>query len=240
MRSTFPLTLASRHTALLLRRMLRFCLLTVAHILAVRAQLLVSAHDITKAHALSLQRWPSVAAAGGATKARMCPNGWGDRVLSMLAFATLQHLDGATQLLLYWPENERVGGAFTAVNNYSRVKHHFVLHHRMRITTDWNSFVEEPAFWYNYDGPRSQDLLPSALGRTFNRSIVDVRRAYAHVCTHLMRPSATLRRILLRLPENFTGLHVRRGDKVRHSTQPRSPTPTSHILPVWCRQLNCS
>jgi len=181
-----------------------------------RSRTVDSDPDVIKARALSLERWPSAAVAG-AVKARLCPNGWGDRMLSMLAFATIWHLDGASRLLLFWPENERTGPAFAAANNFSRVQHHFVLQRGIRITADWHTFVHEPAFWYEHDGAKSQDLFPSTISRTFNRPLPQVQRAYAHIRTRLVKPSDSLSRVLQRLPVDFIGLHLRRGDKVRRS-----------------------
>eukprot|EP00966_Prymnesium_polylepis_P224981 5203681-Prymnesium_polylepis.1 len=147
----------------------------------------------------------------------------------MLAFATIWHLDGASRLLLFWPENERTGPAFAAANNFSRVQHHFVLQRGIRITADWHTFVHEPAFWYEHDGAKSQDLFPSTISRTFNRPLPQVQRAYAHIRTRLVKPSDSLSRVLQRLPVDFIGLHLRRGDKVRPNVREACRTHTKRI-----------
>lgn len=167
----------------------------------------------------SVARWPTPSSTG-AVKARLCPNGWGDRLLSLLAFATLASLDGAQRLLVYWPEHEREGAALDAVNDLSRAARHFVLPRHIRVTNDWAAFTAEPAFWYDNDGPRSQDLYPKAISRVFKRPLADVMRAYDVVRVDLVEPSDAIRRALEKqLPTHFSAVHLRRGDKIRQRGQ---------------------
>ena len=188
---------------------------------------------------VSLSRWPTVDAAAGAVKARLCPNGWGDRVLSMLAFATLRHLNGASRLLLYWPENERLGSAFTAVNQYALVSRHFVLAEGISITTNWTAFQRSPGFWFAHDGPLSQDLFPRELSRRFNRSLDEVTRAYAHAQRTLLRPSADIEAILAhQLPAAFTGVHLRRGDKMGVGTAGFEKNDRYALAPTQWHELS--
>ena len=167
----------------------------------------------------SVARWPTPSSTG-AVKARLCPNGWGDRLLSLLAFATLASLDGAQRLLVYWPEHEREGASVDAVNDLSRAARHFVLPRHIRVTNDWAAFTAEPAFWYDNDGPRSQDLYPKAISRVFKRPLADVMRAYDVVRVDLVEPSDAIRRALEKqLPTHFSAVHLRRGDKIRQRGQ---------------------
>lgn len=182
---------------------------SLAQMLAIKAEAELARRD-------SLSLWPTVAAAGGLVKARLCPNGWGDRLLSLLAFATLRRLDGAAQLLLFWPEQERHGTAFDAVNRLSRVSHHFELADSVRLTTNWTAFVQSAGYWYEHDGPLSQDLSPRELSRRFNRSLPDVTRAYAEAQKQTVWPSTAIAAVLdSKLPsDGFTAVHLRRGDKM--------------------------
>lgn len=143
-------------------------------------------------------------------KARLCPNGFGDRMVALVAYTTWHNLRTTGTLLLFWPQNERHGLAFEPVNHLDVIRRFFEIAADVRITTDVALF--EAASVFDYTTPYPQRLWPPQLSLV---SGIDrgVLRTKMFEYFKIIKPGPLLCGILPQIGDTI-GVHIRRGDKV--------------------------
>ena len=145
-------------------------------------------------------------------KATLCPTGWGDRVVAIVAYYTWHTLQNGGNLTLYWPENLRSGNGVEPVNHLKHIRGFFALPPNIVLTSDKKEYLEVEGLDYSQRNP--QTLWPPRLSASSGIPIETVRQ---HLFSNfrIMQPGSIIRSLLRVVPPPHSiGLHLRRGDKV--------------------------
>ena len=145
-------------------------------------------------------------------KATLCPTGWGDRVIAIVAYYTWHTLKNGGNLTLYWPENKRSGLSVEPVNHLSDIRDFFVLPSNIILTSDIEEYNKVEGFDYSQRNP--QTLWPPRLSESSGIPIEIIRQ---HLFNNfsIVQPGSIIHSMLRVVPPpQSIGLHLRRGDKV--------------------------
>ena len=146
------------------------------------------------------------------SKAALCPNGFGDRMIALVAYYTWHKMKYSGTLNIFWPQNERKGNAFAPVNEFQSIKSYFELPDDICIFTDRKSF--DILQLDDLTQPNPQTLWPPRLSIAMQTDIDSVRK-HMRKNFHIIKPSHAIAKTLSHIPCPCIGVHIRRGDKVQ-------------------------
>ena len=146
------------------------------------------------------------------SKAALCPNGFGDRMIALIAYYTWHKMKYSGTLRVFWPQNERRGDAFAPMNEFQSIKSYFELPDDICIFTDRKSF--DGLQLDDLTQPNPQTLWPPRLSNAMQTDIVLGRRHMRQNC-RISGPAHAIAKTLAHIPCPCIGVHIRRGDKVQ-------------------------